>query len=69
MRNVQVLSPTARKVQNFTATPEQIARECLAAAHNNFDRAIALAGRRACGGKLRAAVVAIGGAFLRASAN
>jgi len=42
------------------ATPEQIARECLAAAHNNRERAIALAGKRARGAKLRAVVRAIG---------
>jgi hypothetical protein len=48
-------------------TPEQIARECLAEACNNPDRAIALAGKRARGAKLRATVVAIGSALLRAS--
>jgi hypothetical protein len=55
-----------RKVQKFAGTPEQIARRCLAEAHNNPDRAIALAGRYARGGKLRATVAAIGTGLLRA---
>jgi hypothetical protein len=67
-----------------TATPEQIARECLAAADNSLvfdqfhqlstgmnrrDRAIRLAGKRARGAKLRAVVMAIGNALVGASAN
>jgi hypothetical protein len=67
VRNVQVLSPTTRKVQNFTATPEQLAHDCLAEACNNPERAIALASRYAHGARMRATVAAIGSAFLRAS--
>jgi hypothetical protein len=49
-------------------TPEHLARECLGKAHNDFERAIALAFRRVRGGKqFRATVAAIGSAFLRAS--
>jgi hypothetical protein len=50
-------------------TPERIARECLAEAGNNPDRAITLAGRRARGATLRATVAAIGTAFLRTSVD
>jgi hypothetical protein len=66
VRNI-VLSPAPRKVQKFAHTPEEIARACLAAARNNPERAIALAGRHAHGAKMRAVVAAIGTALLRAS--
>jgi hypothetical protein len=66
MRNGEVLSPTAPKVQNFTATPEQLAHDCLAEARNP-ERAIALASRYAHGARLRATIAAIANAFLRAS--
>jgi len=48
-------------------TPRQLAEQCLAEARNNPDKAIALAGKRARGWKLRATVVVIGNALLRAS--
>ena len=65
MSNVQVLRSTGRKVQNFTATPEQLAHDCLEEARNNPERAIALAGRYAHGTRLKATIAAIGTAFLR----
>jgi hypothetical protein len=63
--NVHVLRSTSRKVQNFTATPEQLAHDCLAEARNNPEQAIALARCRAHGRELRATIAAIGTAFLR----
>ena len=61
-----------KKARRFLAitghrTPEQLARECLAAAYNNRDQAIAIAGKRVRGAKLRATVAAICSALLRAS--
>jgi hypothetical protein len=69
MRNAEVLSSTGRKVQNFTAGPEQLAHDCLTEARNNPKRAIALAGRYAHGARLRATIAAIGSALLRVSAD
>jgi hypothetical protein len=46
-------------------TPKELARQCLAEAHNNPQRAISLAGKRAHGARLRAVVMAIGDALLR----
>jgi hypothetical protein len=54
-----------RKVQNFTATPEQLAHDCLAEARNDPDRAVAIAAMYAHGRRLRATHAAIGTAFLR----
>jgi hypothetical protein len=51
------------------ATPEQVAQECLAAARNNRDRALVLAGKRTHGARQRAVVRAIGNALLGAPAN
>jgi hypothetical protein len=62
--HIQQIMPSARKVQNFTATPEQLADDCLAEARNNPERAITLAGIYAHGGRWRATVVASGHAFL-----
>jgi hypothetical protein len=50
-------------------TPKALARQCLAEAANNPERAIALAGRRAHGAKLRAVVAAIADALLRGPAT
>jgi len=57
-----VSNPTAPRRQAVTKerTAEEIARACLAEAHNNVDRAHALAGKRARGAKLRHAYVLIG---------
>jgi hypothetical protein len=53
------VKPTSRRLD---LTPQELARECLAEADNDLDRACKLAGKRARGAKLRAVTVAIGDA-------
>ena len=65
MRNIQVLSPVTGKVYTVAGTPDLIARACLAEAHNDPDRAVRLAGKRARGANLRAVIREIGNALLR----
>jgi hypothetical protein len=60
---------TPSKPQPQAMTPAELARQCLAEAHNDPDRAIALAGKRARGAKLRATYAVIGNALMRASAK
>jgi hypothetical protein len=48
-----------------TNTPVQIARACLAAAHDDAQRAIALAGKFARGATLRAVIMTVGTMILR----
>jgi hypothetical protein len=56
------IQPHAYKIH---PSPDRLARQCLAEARNNPDRAIALAGRHARGATLRATIAAIGTALLR----
>jgi len=62
-----VSNPTAPRRQAVTRerTAEEIAAACIAEAHNNVERACALAGKRARGAKLRHAYVLISNKLLR----
>lgn len=67
MRHLSAKTPDVNS--NGSSTPAQIAAKCLAETGNDLDRALALAGKRARGAKLRAVVVAISDALRRAPAN
>jgi hypothetical protein len=56
-------TPADNSVWKYDRKAIYIARVCLAEAHNDSNRAIALAGKYACGVKLRQVHVIIGDAF------
>jgi hypothetical protein len=64
------IAVTIRKVHSGyePRSIEQVARECLAEAHNDPERAIALAGRHARGAKLRAVHMRIATVLLQKEA-
>ena len=59
MRDVSNSTAPRRQAVTKERTAEEIAAACIAEAHNDVDRACALAGKRARGAKLRHANVLI----------
>jgi hypothetical protein len=57
----------ARQVRNYYRTPWQIAWDCLVEARDDLDQAMALAGKRARGAKLRMVIRTISDPHWRAN--